>query len=61
MGELLGLLDAFGDDAQAQVLPDVDNRLDHDATLICVVAAELADERPVDLEEVDGERAQVRE
>src|SRR4029079_16422694 len=56
---LLGRLDAFGDDRQAQGLTHRDDRLGNRA--IFRVARDLADEGAVDLQRVDREALQMRE
>ena len=55
------LFDAFGDDPEVEVVSDTDNGADHDPPLIGALLVELVDERPIDLEEVNGEGVQIRE
>ena len=59
VAELLSGLDALGGDRQLQRVPELDHRVDDRDVLL--VVGKPAHERPVDLDAVDGQAAQVLE
>src|SRR5664279_5216984 len=57
--ELAGVLDAFGERLDAESLAELDEGVDDGAGL--GVSGDVTHERPVDLQRIDGELAQVAE